>query len=189
MKSLYKLTRIDSAIRESMRRNPLSGRGIMKEVVHPNGITLPGGQEVPYGTWLGISVSGISQDERYYSDPHNYDPFRFSRARTEVALMERNKKKNNDNHAAIANATATTTVLDKVITNEKNVVDVDSLTEPIIGKVDDTADCDKLDGSWLSTTSEDFGAFGLGRRSWYVVFFPFSFSYFSELVLAPFLPL
>lgn len=69
------------------------------------------------------------------------------------------------------------------------MVDVDSLTEPIIGKVDDTADCNKLDGSWLSTTSEDFGAFGLGRHAWYVVFFPFSFSYFSDLVHAPFLPL
>lgn len=189
MKSLYKLTRIDSAIRESMRHSPLSGRGIMKEIVHPNGITLPGGQEVPFGAWLGISISGISQDERYYSDPHNYDPFRFSRARTEVALMERNKKNSNDNHAAITTATAATTVLDKVITNEKNVVDVDSLTEPIIAKVDDTADCNKLDGSWLSTTLEDFGAFGLGRHAWYVVFFLFSFSYFSDLVLAPFLPL
>lgn len=61
--------------------------------------------------------------------------------------MERNKKNSNDNHAAITTATATTTVLDKVITKEKNVVDVDSLTEPIIGKVDDTADCNKLDGS------------------------------------------
>ena len=172
-----------------MRHNPLSGRGIMKEVVHPNGITLPGGQKVPFGAWLGISVSGISQDERYYSDPHNYDPIRFPRARTEVALMERNKKNSNDNHAAITTATATTTALDNVITNEKNEVDVDSLTEPIIGKVDDTADCNKLDGSWLSTTSEDFGAFGLGRHAWYVVFFPFSPSYFSDLVLGPFLPL
>lgn len=112
MQSLYKLTRIDSAIRETMRRNPLSGRGIMKEVVKPNGITLPSGQEVPFGAWLGISVSGISQDERYYSDPHKYDPFRFSRARTEIALMERDKKNGNTN-------TTTTTATEKRLPTRK----------------------------------------------------------------------
>lgn len=71
-----------------MRRNPLSGRGNMQEVVHPNGVTLPDGQKIPRGAWLGISLTGISHDERYYPDPHTYDPFRFSRARTEIALME-----------------------------------------------------------------------------------------------------
>lgn len=178
LKSLYKLTRIDSAIRESMRHSPLSGRGIMKEVVQPNGVTLPSGQEVPFGVWLGVSISGISQDERYYPDPHKYDPFRFSRARTEVALLERNKRNGNDNNTATTPATAATTATDKVITNDKNGVDVDSLTEPIIGKADDTADRNKLNGSWLSTTSEDFGAFGLGRHSWYLVFFVFFFLLF-----------
>ena len=153
----------------------------MKEVVKPNGITLPSGQDVPFGTWLGISVSGISQDERYYSDPHKYDPFRFSRARTEIALMERDKKNGNTN-------TTTTTATDEAITNEKNVADVDNSMKPIIGKVNDTADRNKLNGSWLSTTTGEFGAFGLGRHSWYVIF-SFAFSYFPEAVLAPFLPL
>ena len=195
LKSLYKLTRIDSAIRESMRHSPLSGRGIMKEVVQPNGITLPGGQEVPFGAWLGVSISGISQDERYYPDPHKYDPFRFSRARTEVALLEKNKKNGNTDHAATTTNTTTATIkaTDKVVTNEKNAVDVDSLTEPIVEKVDDPAARNKLNGSWLSTATEDLGVFGLGRHSWYVggfFFLPsFSFSYFSDVILAPFLPL
>ena len=161
----------------------------MKEVVHPNGITLPGGQEVPFGAWLGVSISGISKDERYYPDPHKYDPFRFSRARTEVAILERNKKNGNTDHAATTTTIATTKATDKVVSNEKDVVDADSLTETIIGKVDDPAARNKLNGSWLSTTTEDFGVFGFGRRSWYVIFFSFSFSYFSDVVLPPFLPL
>lgn len=86
VESLHKLSRIDSAIRESARLNPTTGRGMMHEVVHKNGVILPDGNKVCHGTWLGVSVVGINQDERYYADPHKYDPFRFSRARTEAAL-------------------------------------------------------------------------------------------------------
>lgn len=177
LQSLHKLSRIDSAIRESMRRNPLTGRGIMKEVVHPNGVTLPDGHKIPLGTWLGVSNLGISQDERYYSDPHKYDPFRFSRARTEIALMHGNEKDGNTDCTA---TTVTTTTTDKV---EKNGIDVDHSTEPVIGKVNGTADSNKLNGSWLSTVTEDLGIFGLGRHSWYI---HFSFLFFvSDPVLTP----
>lgn len=84
--SLHKLTRIDSALRESMRLNPLFGRGTMQEVMHKNGVTLPDGSHIPQGAWLGVSLTGITMDERYYSDPHRYNPWRFSRAREELAL-------------------------------------------------------------------------------------------------------
>ena len=84
--------------------------------------------------------------------------------------MERDKKNGNTN---------TTTATDEAITNEKNVVDVDNSMKPIIGKVNDTADRNKLNGSWLSTTTGEFGAFGLGRHSWYAIF-SFAFSYFPE---------
>lgn len=140
-----------------MRRNPLSGRGNMQEVVHPNGVTLPDGQKIPRGAWLGISLTGISHDERYYPDPHTYDPFRFSRARTEIALMEEKNK-----NTTIDSATTVT----KAAVSEKNGVDVDYSTEPAIGKVDNNTDRNKLNGSWLSTTAEEFGTFGFGRHSW-----------------------
>lgn len=140
-----------------MRRNPLSGRGNMQEVVHPNGVTLPDGQKIPRGAWLGISLTGVSSDERYYPDPHKYDPFRFSRARTEIALMEEKNK-----NTTIDSATTVT----KGAVSEKNGVDVDYSTEPAIGKVDSTTDRNKLNGSWLSTTAEEFGTFGFGRHSW-----------------------
>lgn len=166
--SLHRLSRIDSAIRESMRRNPLSGRGLMQEVVHPNGVILPDGQKIPLGAWLGVSLTGISQDERYYLDPHIYDPFRFSRARTEITLMESNVKDGKTDNAG----TTTTTITNKVIVNDKNGVDVDYSTEPVIGKAIGTADRIKLNGSWLSTTAEEFGTFGFGRHSWYVFLVP-----------------
>lgn len=84
--SLHKLTRIDSAIRESMRLNPLFGRGIMQQVMHRSGVSLPDGSHVPQGQWLGVSLTGICNDERYYPDPHNYNPWRFSQAREKLAL-------------------------------------------------------------------------------------------------------
>lgn len=84
--SLHKLNRTDSAVRESMRLNPLFGRGTMQEVMHKNGVTLPDGNHVPQGAWLGVCLTGISMDERYYPDPQKYDPWRFSRARDELAL-------------------------------------------------------------------------------------------------------
>ena len=144
-----------------MRRNPLTGRGIMHEVVHPNGVTLPDGQNIPHGAWLGICVTGIGQDERFYPDPHTYDPFRFSRARAETALMEENNK-------ITTTVSAITTTKPEI--SEKNSDNGGYLTEPAIGKVDDTTDQNKLDGSWLSTTTEEFGTFGFGRHSWQVSF-------------------
>ena len=86
--SLHKLTRTDSALRESMRLNPLSGRGTMQQVMHKNGVTLPDGSHLPQGQWLGVSLTGINQDERYYPDPHKYNPWRFSQAREELALKD-----------------------------------------------------------------------------------------------------
>ena len=47
--SLHKLTRTDSAIRESMRLNPLFGRSTMQEVMHKNVVTLPDGNRLPQG--------------------------------------------------------------------------------------------------------------------------------------------
>lgn len=144
LESLHKLSRTDSAIRESARRTPLTGRGIMQEVVHKNGVTLPGGQKIPQGAWLGVSLTGINYDERY-------DHFRFSRARTEVALM--GEMKNTDSS-------------DKAVGEKTNDVDsAETVGEKINGTVRD-----KPNGAWLSTTQEEFGTFSFGRHSWHVFF-------------------
>lgn len=152
--SLHKLSKTDSAIRESSRRNPLTGRGVMHEVMQKNGVTLPNGQKIPQGAWLGISLTGISQDSRYYQDALTYDPFRFDRARTEIAMMEKNKSADDSMNAVgekTNHANSTETVGEKVNVTDRN----------------------KLNGSWLSTTAEDFGTFGFGRHSWYIFLFLF----------------
>lgn len=69
-----------------MRLNPLFGRGTMQQVMHKNGVDLPDGNHLPHGAWLGVCLTGITMDERYYPNPHKYDPWRFSRARDELAL-------------------------------------------------------------------------------------------------------
>lgn len=164
-----------------MRLNPLSGRGLMNEVVHPNGVTLPDGQKIPHGAWLGVALIGINHDERYYADPDTFDPFRFSRARTEIALMEKEEEKNKS-ATTIDGDTATTVSENKGTAAAAAAAYIDYPTEPAIGKkiIDnnssittsttstDTTDHrnNKLNGSWLSTTAEDFGTFGYGRHAW-----------------------
>lgn len=69
----------DSAIRESLRHNPLTSRGLMREVMPKDGIDLPDGRHLPQGTWIGVSVLGVQSDERFYSDPDKFEPFRFAK--------------------------------------------------------------------------------------------------------------
>lgn len=75
--SLARMTRVDSALRESMRLNGFVARGIMKMVVAPGGVTLPDGLHVPRGTKVGIQAHSVHRDDDVYADAENYDPFRF----------------------------------------------------------------------------------------------------------------
>ena len=76
---LDELILTDSAIKETLRRNPLLFRGLVREVAQSNGIMLPDGHHLPQGTWLGLAIDGIHHDERFYEDPNEYDAFRFAR--------------------------------------------------------------------------------------------------------------
>lgn len=80
---LARLTRIDSALRESLRRNPQAVRSRQREIVHRDGLTLPDGHHLPRGSWVGFPVAGVHFDERFYPDPVTYDPFRFISSITE----------------------------------------------------------------------------------------------------------
>lgn len=75
---LAKLHRIDSSIRESLRRSPILTRTGMREVVKKDGVRLPNGQTAPKGAWLATPAVAIHFDERFYPDPERYDPFRFT---------------------------------------------------------------------------------------------------------------
>lgn len=76
--SLARMTHIDSALRESLRLNGFIERGIMKMVIAPEGVTLPDGSHIPYGTKVGISAYSVHHDEARYPDAFTYKPFRFA---------------------------------------------------------------------------------------------------------------
>lgn len=78
-----KLPTFDSAVRESLRHHPILIKGLSKEVIHSDGLTLPDDTHVEKGAWVGVPVLGVHMDERFYPDPHQYDPFRSLRAKQE----------------------------------------------------------------------------------------------------------
>ena len=78
-RALHKMVLADSAVRESIRTNPVSARGLMREVVPKDGLALPDGKRVARGTWVGSPVQRIHMDDRFYDRPDQYDPFRFAR--------------------------------------------------------------------------------------------------------------
>ena len=79
LSSLSNLPLADSAVRESLRLSPGSGRGAMRQVVAKEGLTLPSGQHLPQNAWVGAYIVGIHLDSRYYQDPNEYQPFRHAR--------------------------------------------------------------------------------------------------------------
>ena len=82
--ALGKLSYADSAIRETLRENPVLTRVVVREVIQKGGIDLPDGHHVPQGGWLAAPVVGIHHDERFYPDPEKYEPFRFVKAAAET---------------------------------------------------------------------------------------------------------
>ncbi|KAI8623685.1 cytochrome P450 [Xylariaceae sp. FL1651] len=81
--SLKGMINTDSCVRESARKNPLQTRGLMKQVMPEDGVTLPDGVRIPQGTWLGVPVEAIHRDETIYPDARGFDALRFARMRVE----------------------------------------------------------------------------------------------------------
>ncbi|KAH8819202.1 cytochrome P450 [Xylogone sp. PMI_703] len=80
-KALQKLTRTDSAIRESLRISTFMTHGIDRLVLPKDGITLENGMHLPQGSTVSTLVWPVHRDEAYYPRANTYDPFRFSRDR------------------------------------------------------------------------------------------------------------
>ena len=76
--SLRELPLADSTIRESSRKNPTLTKNILREVMPKEGITLPSGHQAPKGAWLAAATVQVHHDDRFYPNPGEYDPFRFS---------------------------------------------------------------------------------------------------------------
>lgn len=71
------LPHTDSALRESLRLNGFIERGVMKTVVAPQGVTIPDGSRISFGTKVGVSGYSIHHDEDIYVDARRYRAFRF----------------------------------------------------------------------------------------------------------------
>ena len=54
--AIGQLTKIDSAIRESMRKNSFKARGVERIVIRKGGLVLPSGEHLPEGTKIGVPV-------------------------------------------------------------------------------------------------------------------------------------
>ncbi len=67
----------EAFVRESMRYTPFFTRGQEHKVMKKEGVYLPDGQHIPYGTYLACPVAGVAGDERFYANADKFDPFRF----------------------------------------------------------------------------------------------------------------
>ncbi|KAG4434791.1 hypothetical protein IFR05_009726 [Cadophora sp. M221] len=75
--ALARMVTLDSTLRESLRLWGFVSRGVLKEVSHKNGVTLPTGERLPRGTKVGIHAYPVHHDESYYKDPYTFNPMRF----------------------------------------------------------------------------------------------------------------
>ncbi|KAH8426570.1 cytochrome P450 [Aspergillus melleus] len=78
----------ESAVKESLRLSPSQARVLNKEVMQESGLTLPSGQHLPKGTWLGAASMGTHLDDRFYLDAKTYKPFRFVKQGSELSRCD-----------------------------------------------------------------------------------------------------
>jgi len=86
---LPRLVFLNSAIRETLRCNPVAVVSAERKVIPKEGITLPSGQQLPKGARLGIPVVGIHSDENIYPNAAKYEPFRFCNRKPGEELDEK----------------------------------------------------------------------------------------------------
>lgn len=58
----------------------MDSRGLTREAVLKDGKTLPNGNRIPRGSWLGVAERSVHLDERFSSNVAQYEPFRFDRS-------------------------------------------------------------------------------------------------------------
>ena len=77
--SLQELPLAESAIRETLRQSPPLTRILLREVLPKDGVTLPSGHHIPKGAWLATDTVELHNDDRFYLQPKEFDPFRFTK--------------------------------------------------------------------------------------------------------------
>lgn len=79
---LFRLYRLDSAIRESQRFSTFALTLTERMVVSPEGVTNETeGWHAPQGTVIKLNLFSVHKDPLLHESPDVYDPFRYSRAR------------------------------------------------------------------------------------------------------------
>lgn len=78
--ALDRMTTLDSTLRESMRLWGFVSRGVLKEVVKKEGVTLPTGEHLPQGTKVGLHAYPVHHDEDIYPNSYAFDPLRFCKS-------------------------------------------------------------------------------------------------------------
>ncbi|KAH8903432.1 cytochrome P450 [Coniochaeta sp. PMI_546] len=90
---LSRLYKTDSAIRESQRLSNFATSLVKRKVIAREGITNQAeGWHAPYGALFMLNLAGVQHDADLYSNPYNYDAFRYSRVRIEYVERPREKK-------------------------------------------------------------------------------------------------
>ncbi|KAI0783163.1 cytochrome P450 [Abortiporus biennis] len=74
--AMASMKRLDSFLRESQRLNGISGTSVMRKSLQD--ITLSDGTYIPKGTIMATPVFSTQTDEDTYTNPREFEPFRFS---------------------------------------------------------------------------------------------------------------
>jgi hypothetical protein len=75
--ALIRMVSLDSCLRESMRMWGFVSRGILKEVIAKDGVTLPNGVHLKKGTKVGIHAYPVHHDEDLYPNAYEFNAMRF----------------------------------------------------------------------------------------------------------------
>ncbi|PGH13920.1 hypothetical protein AJ79_03335 [Helicocarpus griseus UAMH5409] len=99
---LSRLVLLHSTLRETMRVNPVALVVGQRKVVSRAGVTLPSGQHIPKGTWLGVSTTGVHTE---YPNADMYDPFRFCAHRPDEKIERKDSYAPPNTSQGIVNVT------------------------------------------------------------------------------------
>ncbi|KAH7183430.1 cytochrome P450 [Fusarium flagelliforme] len=80
-RAVAQMEKLDSAIRESQRKNSLVTVGVGRYVVADEGVTFPSGAHIPKGYRIAVPGYSVFQDPEIYPEPKTYKPMRFYNAR------------------------------------------------------------------------------------------------------------
>ncbi|KAL3595806.1 hypothetical protein FPOAC2_10174 [Fusarium poae] len=80
-RAVAQLEKLDSAIRESQRKNSIVSVAVSRTVVAEKGVTFPSGTHVAKGHRIAVPGYSVLQDSEIYPEPKTFKPLRFYDAR------------------------------------------------------------------------------------------------------------